>query len=58
MARSPIPPTNATLTKVSRIERVSDGGGGFVDQEVVAWEGSAPAYSRSKVASKPAHPPC
>jgi bifunctional DNA-binding transcriptional regulator/antitoxin component of YhaV-PrlF toxin-antitoxin module len=49
MARSPIPPTNATLTKVSRTETVSDGGGGFVTQKVVAWQGSVPAYARQKV---------
>jgi hypothetical protein len=49
MARSPIPPTNATLTEVSRTETVSDGGGGFITKKVVAWQGSAPAYVRQKV---------
>jgi hypothetical protein len=49
MARSPIPPTNATLTKVSRVERVSDGGGGTITTLVVVWQGSAPAYARQKV---------
>lgn len=49
MARSPIPPTNATLTEVSRKETVSDGGGGTTTTFVVKWQGSVPAYSRSKV---------
>ncbi len=49
MARSPIPPTNATLTKVSRKETVSDGGGGTIVTLVVVWEGSVPAYARQKV---------
>jgi plastocyanin len=49
MARSPIPPVNATVTKVFREETVSDGGGGFIVTLVVVWEGSAPAYARQKV---------
>jgi plastocyanin len=49
MARSPVPPVNATVTKVSRKETVSDGGGGFTTTWVVKWEGAAPAYARQKV---------
>jgi hypothetical protein len=49
MARSPVPPVNATVTKVSRKEMVSDGGGGTTTTWVVKWEGSASAYARQRV---------
>lgn len=49
MARSPIPPTNATVNLVERFSRVSDGGGGYIEEWVQTWAGSLPAFSTEKI---------
>lgn len=46
------PPVNATLTAISSIELVDDGGGGVTEQEVVVWEGAEPAYASEKIATE------
>lgn len=45
-----VPPINATVTLVERFERVSDGGGGFIEDWAEVWSGTAPAYSTEKIA--------